>query len=235
MVRHDGRKGKGRRGRQKKQPQAQVSAANDSCRDSHTPHVGVKPAPASASAPAPAVAPSACGQPLPPPAYPNLLNRRPRRVRPAVAANSAVPSDDGLRSGQGLLGRNAGTPIRLEVRDMPLLPPPRGAYRPPGLHGTRAKTPLAGLKYGPSNTCAVDTFLTLLVHALTPEEHQLLRSIGVETAACTSAAPCARADPCAAVVPRASAGPLSPAPRALLRALRATRDGCASYGWTHQP
>ena len=40
----------------------------------------------------------------------------------------------------------------------------------PALDPLRAKTPLVGAKYGPRNTCAVDTFLTLLLHVLTYEE-----------------------------------------------------------------
>ena len=122
------------------------------------------------------------------PADPARMNRRPRRARAETALGnpfSALVTTSSLKA--GLAGRrglsHAAPSIHMRVCDLPLLPPNGAKKRATGwvdraLSPRHAAQPLAGLAYGPRNTCAVDTFLTLLHHALTWEEKALLRQVG---------------------------------------------------------
>ena len=105
------------------------------------------------------------------------------RMRPLISSQH----DDRPGTSSGTVPYDLhGRTIRLQAQGFPLLPqPPARANRfysshadeavvEPQLHRKRSREPLCGLKYGPRNTCAVDTFLTLLHHALTPHELQLL-------------------------------------------------------------
>ncbi len=49
-----------------------------------------------------------------------------------------------------------------------------GDAPPPCIARLRSRRPLQGLPYGPSNTCPVDTFLTLMLHALGADERRHL-------------------------------------------------------------
>lgn len=118
--------------------------------------------------------------PVPPtPAIPDMMNRRPRRARP--------PADSTLFAGKralchGQVGRKRHM-THLKVQQLPLKPSLNEGTECPrhGLSKKRASHPLTGFVYGPKNTCAVDTFLTLIHHALTPREKLLLKQMASTT------------------------------------------------------
>ena len=78
---------------------------------------------------------------------------------------------------------HAAPSIHMRACDLPLLPPTEKkkttAWADTTLSPRRAMHPLIGVKYGPRNTCAVDTFLTLMQHALTADERQLLMNLSM--------------------------------------------------------
>ena len=203
-------------------------------------------------------APAALPRPLAPPANPAMMNKRPRRTRrPANAVlDFGIWSSGGISKSSGTKARHGFQPIQLNARALPELPPapPAGArghepWRHPGFSRKRTIKPLAGLEYGPRNTCAVDTFLTLLHHALTPAEKMMLKRLGgVNEAPFESVASSGPSSPASTIgtsttVGFAAAahdslqpgGPPSEAERtptiqALFSALRALSHGNASVG-----
>ncbi|EOD06266.1 hypothetical protein EMIHUDRAFT_460133, partial [Emiliania huxleyi CCMP1516] len=127
-------------------------------------------APAAAPAPAaPAPAPAPAPPPLATPAFPERMNKRPRRVRQPSGASFAPAPDASSNRRHGVV-RSGG---RLApVHTLPLTP----AADEPGLRSASTVQPLAGLEYGPTPfSCPVDTLLTVLRHALTREERRQLR------------------------------------------------------------
>ena len=117
------------------------------------------------------------------PANPAMMNRRPRRARPPPGVLLFTPCTVDARGGYSGSGSSVdcGSPP-LRVCDLPLLPPPtrgqqKAQWDDQGISPRRARAALDGVEYGPRNTCAVDTFLTLLTHALTADEKRELRRV----------------------------------------------------------
>jgi hypothetical protein len=92
------------------------------------------------------------------PADPVRVGRRPRRVREEAPVLRALPAH-----------ARAQRPTVSAPRD--LQPPANTA----GVRTGEKLQPICGFPYGPRNTCPVDTFLTVLQHALTKEEHRELK------------------------------------------------------------
>ena len=119
------------------------------------------------------------------PANPLMMNRRPRRHRatPATGRAAAIRQWHHDEDGRphGTCGRRSDLvrptsddrPVIFHADHLPLRPP----LTMPGVSPKRAAQPLAGMCYGPANTCAVDTFLTLMQHALRPSERALLKAL----------------------------------------------------------
>ena len=153
--------------------------------------------------PPPPTPPPLPAPPAPAPAIPAMMNRRPKRARQPAGAVPSFGSDDEYNlPAPGAKGRR----LVLDPQHMPLLPPlPRKQEtwdwqnRQPreeewshdSISRKRASRPLVGFRYGPRNTCAVDTFLTLMRHALTPKERELIKRMGAGTAAAADSAPSA--------------------------------------------
>ena len=166
------------------------------------------------------------------PAFPSRMNKRPRRVRDAAEALNPFA---GLAVIAGS-GRRPGVAGRHGTCDLPLLPPHKAKMKANAWAGTSLRPrkflhPLVGVAYGPRNTCAVDTFLTLMQHALTSKERRLLMELApASTSSATSASSCCcSSSSCASCTSRVSAHAASPNPMTALRAaLKVLRQGKSS-------
>ena len=172
------------------------------------------------------------------PAFPSRMNKRPRRVRNAAEALNPFA---GLTVIAGS-GRRPGVEGRHGTCELPLLPPPKAKMKANACAGTSLRPrkvlhPLVGVAYGPRNTCAVDTFLTLMQHALTSKEKRLLMKLTpTSTSSATSAYSCCCSSSCSSscccscsfASSRVSAHAASPNPmtarRAALKILRQSSE-----------
>ena len=116
------------------------------------------------------------------PADPARMGRRPRRVRPSdgMASLFLPPGLASNRPGvSGRSGARGEQMIHMNVCDLPLLPPTQSKkttrWVDPAISPRRAEIQLQGFEYGPTNTCAVDTFLTIMRYALTKHERLMLK------------------------------------------------------------
>ena len=157
-----------------------------------------------------------------PPADPKMMNRRPRRARnvPTAALDTIFAAYNGLA-----MSRRPSSVSTFKNT--------KQAHT--NTFDRRTATPIRGFKYGPRNTCAVDTFLTLFEHVITRKERRLFRQMRTTASpsTCTDEVSSSATMPAtetvlapAATLPTSAA--TSRAVRALERALRSLHRGKSS-------
>lgn len=98
---------------------------------------------------------------------PDRIGKRPRRVRPPMSL--LVPGDSKPVRAHGV--KKGKRPL-IAPEALQLTPP--GAA--PGLSPKRGGRTLRGQRYGPRNTCSVDTMLTLVQHVFTKDERRTFKA-----------------------------------------------------------